>query len=323
MEFFNKKEEVINIELTSYGKRLLADGKFKPVYYSFFDDDILYDGEYGGVSEPQNDVQTRINEGISQKAQANFSGVESTISQAIVEARTLNPRLTMGDFITIQNVEERNFTFTNYLGTASPLSEYAPSWSVDVLANSLTSSNANLTGALDSLKIPQLNITIDYTIKKIENINEWDLESLEDYKLLFQYGDDSALMLKKSDIVLDVFENNRYFSNKNFEIEVYEITSSVTEGECHYPDSQYYFPRDKVGSGNLNTLDSTFAEYFLDIFVDEEIDQDLLCKLKPKDPAKGRFIKSTDCVELPLGRLTNENVYSIPMTSEDQEEPCD
>ena len=45
MEFFDKKEEVMEIHLTSYGKELLySKGKFKPFYYSFFDEGILYDG---------------------------------------------------------------------------------------------------------------------------------------------------------------------------------------------------------------------------------------------------------------------------------------
>jgi len=45
MEFFNKKEEVIEVQLTEYGKYLLSLGRMRPAYYSFFDDDILYDTE--------------------------------------------------------------------------------------------------------------------------------------------------------------------------------------------------------------------------------------------------------------------------------------
>ena len=41
MTFFNKKEDVLPIELTPYGRKILGQGKFKPVYYTFLDDDIL------------------------------------------------------------------------------------------------------------------------------------------------------------------------------------------------------------------------------------------------------------------------------------------
>ena len=37
MEFFDKKEEVIDLQLTQYGKYLLSLGKLKPVYYAFGD----------------------------------------------------------------------------------------------------------------------------------------------------------------------------------------------------------------------------------------------------------------------------------------------
>ena len=42
MKFFNPKEEVIDLELTPYGESLLSVGIFKPVYYAFFDDDVVY-----------------------------------------------------------------------------------------------------------------------------------------------------------------------------------------------------------------------------------------------------------------------------------------
>ena len=48
MEFFNKKEEVIDLKLTQFGRHLLSKGKFKPVYYSFFDDNIMYDSTKAG-----------------------------------------------------------------------------------------------------------------------------------------------------------------------------------------------------------------------------------------------------------------------------------
>ena len=60
MTFFNKKEEVLDIQLTQYGKNRLSLGKLKPVYYEFYDDDILYDSEYAGFSEEQNDTNSRI-----------------------------------------------------------------------------------------------------------------------------------------------------------------------------------------------------------------------------------------------------------------------
>ena len=52
--FLNKKEEVIDLKLTSYGKHMLGRGNFKPTYYAFFDDNVVYDSQYFGRVEVQN-----------------------------------------------------------------------------------------------------------------------------------------------------------------------------------------------------------------------------------------------------------------------------
>ena len=64
MAFKNKKEEVIDIKLTQFGKNLLSRGAFKPVFYRFYDDGVIYDRSYAGVSEPQNSIEDRIKDDI-------------------------------------------------------------------------------------------------------------------------------------------------------------------------------------------------------------------------------------------------------------------
>ena len=46
MIFYDRKEEVLEIKLTPYGRYLLSLGELEPVYYSFFDDDVLYDKKH-------------------------------------------------------------------------------------------------------------------------------------------------------------------------------------------------------------------------------------------------------------------------------------
>ena len=56
--FLDKKEQVIEFQLTNYGKHLFSQGKLDPKFYSFYDDDILYDSNYqtgtidGSVTSP-------------------------------------------------------------------------------------------------------------------------------------------------------------------------------------------------------------------------------------------------------------------------------
>ena len=61
MTFFNKKTDVVDIELTPYGRYLLSIGKLKPVFYEFADDDVLYDvAAASGPTESQNQAHDRI-----------------------------------------------------------------------------------------------------------------------------------------------------------------------------------------------------------------------------------------------------------------------
>tara|TARA_R100001594_G_scaffold147725_1_gene201275 strand:+ start:500 stop:2071 length:1572 start_codon:yes stop_codon:yes gene_type:complete len=45
-KFLNKKEQVYDLKLTTYGHYLLSNGTFRPAYYGFFDDNIIYDQQY-------------------------------------------------------------------------------------------------------------------------------------------------------------------------------------------------------------------------------------------------------------------------------------
>ena len=81
MKFFNPKEDVMDIELTQTGKRALAQGKFKPSFYLFFDDGVLYDlTAAGATSETQNNAEERIQEKTPKlKTQYNFSEGEMLV----------------------------------------------------------------------------------------------------------------------------------------------------------------------------------------------------------------------------------------------------
>ncbi len=59
-KFLNKKERVIDFQLTPYGKHRLSVGQLKPHSYAFFDTGIVYDIEYVGDKEIQTKVHERI-----------------------------------------------------------------------------------------------------------------------------------------------------------------------------------------------------------------------------------------------------------------------
>lgn len=93
MEFFDRKEEVLDLQLTQYGKYLLSVGKLKPAFYAFFDDDVDYDTEYqgdppksddtgiAGPNENQKDTEDRIKETPRIKVIHSVDTVEKSVNQ--------------------------------------------------------------------------------------------------------------------------------------------------------------------------------------------------------------------------------------------------
>ncbi len=81
MSFFNKKEEVLDIQLTQYGKVALATGQFRPHSYEFYDDDIIYNLEFIGTTEQQNDAQDRIFSSAKKKPARSIYGSETKVQE--------------------------------------------------------------------------------------------------------------------------------------------------------------------------------------------------------------------------------------------------
>jgi len=182
MEFFNKKEEVVDIELTQFGKYKLSKGIFKPHFYAFFDDDILYDVDYAEHQETASDVPTRIKDETPRlKSQYVFSSVEDEIKR-LNEFVSEQIRQSGFDPIEADNVfnEDMQKTFNlrqfdnqyimmQPLGTSDHMSNYAPAWDVTLLhgkikntATAITGSDLFEDGYKPTVRIPQLDIDLKY-----------------------------------------------------------------------------------------------------------------------------------------------------------------
>jgi len=326
MSFFNKKEEVIDIELTSYGKRLLSLGKFKPVYYSFFDDDIIYDSGWAGITEVQNEIQSRITSSISLKTQVCHTGLEAEARQVIFENRSLDPNAPPSSYTLLPDIKQNNLVYAHPMGKSQLSSEYAPAWSVLVNNSPLSSSSADLTGSYQNLSIPQLNTNIDFDLRLITPGQRNQVTPggsiLKEYDILRDFDDGTMILLKKRDLTVQVVEMNTDFQRENFDIEVFEITSSVSDGTSHYPENQYCFAIEDTPHDIAMQGDPSFIEYFLDILVDDEIDQQTICDIMTRNEERNRFEATPPACNDTNGPATNENVYDIPVNSDDQSTYC-
>jgi hypothetical protein len=235
MSFFNKKEEVIDIQLTQFGKNLLSRGKFKPHFYRFFDDDVLYNTEYASVSEHQNDTESRILETTPRlKPKPLTMGVETSFlleTAGIVSgARPARSEL-YGE--SDPNVQDRillyplaNQDVNNQSAPALFLTSHGEEFKPGVQFLHLTESGIQK-------KIPQITVEPKHTIMEdrtaigpptMVNIESFfDLTSDE-----IVFADNTKITTVKSDLIIDLEELNVFYGLDNFEVEIYEVIEDAT-----------------------------------------------------------------------------------------------
>lgn len=297
MTYFDKKEEVIEVQLTPYGKHLLSKGKFKPVFYEFFDDDILYDADNTGISEEQNDAEDRIRNTPRLKTQVVFSDrtkdhkrMYQEIRNKDLEAGTLAPPV----------LPERGYFLSAPMGESSIGSEFYPSWKMTTQQGEISGSTVThfSSSALTTLRIPQLNITpISY-----KSYIQTGVYSDEEGASIPRGGTISGDVRKYS-VTSDMFpdgtyveasgegllftleEENSPFEKENFEIEVFLVKenenhkqeliplsfkkkdSSIKDGFLLDDDE---INKNKESIGEPTTIN---VEYYFDIEVDNEIQE--------------------------------------------------
>ena len=314
MSFFDRKEQVLDLQMTQHGKRLLSRGKFKPTYYEFYDNGIMYDFGYASGSEAQNDISSRIIETPRLSTQYNFEGVESQISRDLDRSeRWVHPETQL----------HRAFKYP--LGTSSPRSDKLPAWNVAFVDGTMTTASYYTAATpADYTFIPQLDATITYQIKvkyrprQVTNTRDetelerrannelppgWDnTEDIVDVEdaLRIVHPDGSYVDVDGNHILLQITENNVTFSKENFEMEVFEIlpSNAGTSSEELYQLSFSEANDDLFSLGDSSdgtTVDD--VEYFLSCEADDEIDLDLLV---------GRVTENVGNIYLDQGLLRND-----------------
>ena len=264
MSFLDKKEQVLDFELTQYGKFLLSEGKFKPEFYAFFDEDVLYDGTYGDVVESQNAIEARIKETPRLMTQYNFSGVETENNKLVNQVRHNNAPL---DQDKVQTTKDRNFSLVGPLGNSKSSTVHAPAWNINYLAGEMTGASSTLTGSHSILQIPQLNSDMKYKYSVLQDEVEVERQEIfgefvvskdgdVDYKFATKQYEDGSYVENIIDFLLiEVAEENALNGRENFDIEVFEeyIDPSGTKT---------YTPLKFAAEEGNHDLDSRFVEYY-------------------------------------------------------------
>lgn len=257
MAFFNKKEEVIDIELTQYGKHVLSKGKFMPYYYAFFDNGILYDSQYGGIEEEPADAQDRILSTPVRKTQYVFTSLEKQVKELTKLIRTGNINIQDQE---IQNYKDREYALPTPLGNSAIGSSKAPAWSIAFLKGNLKNSESSITSAQSVVKIPQINlepiiyktrVLIDSQDNQEKSVFTVDLAEqnfslsaaphtqgldesgspLSNSLLDELFSDGSYLNVKNDLLLMSIEEHSVEIDNENFEMEVFLVEDVDEQGK--------------------------------------------------------------------------------------------
>ena len=307
MEFFNKKEEVLDFQLTEYGKNLLARGILRPAFYAFFDDNIQYDISGSGMSEHQNAANPRIQTETPQlKIARTRTSAETRVDSFLdlVEEGLQNsdPASNIALF-EIEAFEQKGKIAAYPIGRSSLNSEYNASWGLEVL------SNPDITHAIRYMdsdgmidNVPQLDITVDY--ETLFRSGDMTFDGISGF------FEDSTIFvaLKENYLMLELLENNTDFEKENFEIEVYH-SGSGTNGKylqlTYTPESETQFIEPKRIGNSEDGIGN--VEYYMNILLDDEIPAEVLEELNIPQKA----------VTTNISRLRlNRNLYDA------EEEPC-
>jgi hypothetical protein len=291
VEFFDKKQDVIDLQMTQFGRYLLSLGKFKPVFYSFHDDNILYNVETAGISELQSDSQPRIKETPTLQPQISFSSLDKQFDGAY--KKILMGKEKPGSQA-LQPTAIRNYMFSSPIGTSDINSDYAPAWGLMFLQGQLSGSTGytelvGKSGGKNTLKISQLETEVTIETTDIEELTEnVEEEFLSDFAVLTS-EEDMTILLK-------VAEENAPFQKKNFDIEVYEIIEEVEDGLAIETLRPLYFSKKQQDltefdfiNETIPDFDVTHVQHYFDLLTDDEIDDEMLCKYDPVQVKMGVF----------------------------------
>lgn len=342
MKFFNPKEEVLDIKLTNYGRHLLSKGLWRPTFYSFMDDNVLYDSQYGGFTESKNSAEDRIqDETPLLRSQGIFNGRDEHLFDGVGD---IADRMRLSTY-------EKMTVMPFSLGTSALDSTKLPAIRMQFLEgeikdlefNSTGSTRTTKTGGASSalshqlLKIPQIEMDVEYKITVAPpNTPEKRFEVDPALTPGTLYADGNEVLVGPEQIIIVAEEINAPFDFHNFDIEVYEITDDFdVNGEQIKVPLNFVKPLEmvennilldreeaEVKAGRVNgatpPLDSSFVSYYFDINVDSEISETILCKSISQLSRKGKSLFTDVNITCPdLSNVIVEPIYASDALDED------
>ena len=275
MTFFDKKQDVLKIELTPYGRSLLSNGRLMPKFYAFFDDDVVYDIASLGATEEQPEIKTRIlQETPRLRPQRDLTSPEGLISNFEREEGSSRPHSKVS----------LNY-LTEPIGTSDGTENNASSWNLTALLGEIDSIDPILVTSGSYLRqIPQINMTLEYTMQVRNTKDDSPVRgqvSSPAAPASRVFDDGTYIDLIEEQVITRILEENGFKFKEGLEIEAFlfeedDVTllplkmdvenKTIVDGMLVDPDEI-----------NID-IDDTYLSYYVNILFDEDIPDSDICK---------------------------------------------
>ena len=327
MSFFNKKEDVLHIELTPLGKHYLSLGKLKPHSYKFFDDDVLYDTEAAGFSESQNDSKDRIISNTPKlKTNGNIIGVETNASLALSDVENPNKPGTQHKPLRKFLKKETNEKYTEEIGTSRGDFETGPGLKVSLFNGEITKAEKLMKNNAETIKhIPQIDIEVEYKIEQMDSADATGIPVITDFKSPYKDNDteDKQLVCVPKIPLIRIISEADFDNKENFEITCFKVNESQSiykklkfKKQTKYIENGLLLDDPVEDKRNSEELDKSYSDYYFEIIVDKEIPNEDYCKTLGGLEVKNIYLdEPIECDEAQTG--TSYNVYSTNINPDD------
>lgn len=329
-KFLDKKEQVIDFKLTNYGHHLLSIGAFKPAFYTFIDDGVVYDSAYfGRTNEPQNDIRKRIKQDtpyleslvlFEETGNNNLPDTEMNFFPSDVTQTQKTPRI---DQFKLNSIIGNSFTADG--------KNKVPSWKAVSLRNDIKSITA--TDEENDTLVPQINITASY-FKKIMDRQEYvnltfnTSDARQFDAVSSEFADGKVVYLDMKDVMVYLEEANTEVLNENFDVEIFEIQEGTSVKGQKLIRKYFQNKKQQIVDGFMvsaneeeiepEQLTTDAVENFFYLNVDREVDQETACKLVNDFNKESYYID----LDFDCNREIKEDLFFDIYGSETEAEIC-
>ena len=323
MTFFNKKTEVMQIEMTPYGRYLYSIGKFKPHSYEFVDDDI----NYKVSGEAQEDAHNRI---LNETPKLKINRAFQDEAPQIESPPNINIKRVM-----VKKMDHKQ-NGLSALGRSSYSAENSPEFQVTMLRGSIKDSTLAydfISSPSSSIDIPQVTIQMNFTARPASIINplpDFDGKIFTSPEL--ENGEYVEIQYREPIIHLKEF--NSFYEKENFEMEIFKINN--TNNEILIPlriekemskivDDILVESRNELSQETElgmfeQQIDERYSEFYFEIELDEQIPQEILCEAISEIEINSQFLDEE--IICPDRRTDRFDIYATRVGPEDLED-CD